>query len=113
MIPLALLAPWVASNEARYGALTATALAKTLQAPVVDPTGAHYGLGSVLAWLGRFERPLLPQEWWSQYAGAGVVLRVVPALLLLAALIPLAAQAAPRALAARPPCSPRRWRSGS
>jgi len=89
VVPLALLAPWVASNEARYGALTATALAKALQAPVVDPTGAHYGLGSVLAWLGRFERPLLPQEWWSQYAGAGVVLRVVPALLLLAALIPL------------------------
>ena len=88
-IPLALLAPWVASNEARYGALTATALAKALQAPVVDPTGAHYGLGSVLAWLGRFERPLLPQEWWTQYGGAGVILRVLPALLLAAALIPL------------------------
>lgn len=89
VVPLALLAPWVASNEARYGALTATALAKALQAAVVDPTGVHFGLGSVLAWLGRFERPLLPQEWWSQYAGAGVVLRVVPALLLLIALIPL------------------------
>ena len=89
LIPLALLAPWVASNEARYGALTATALAKALQGPVVDPTGAHYGLGSLLAWLGRFERPLLPQEWWTQYAGAGVILRLVPALLLAAALVPL------------------------
>ena len=89
VIPLALLAPWVASNEARYGALTATALAKALQRPVVDPTGAHYGLGSVLAWLGRFERPLLPQEWWTQYAGAGAILRLVPALLLAAALVPL------------------------
>jgi len=27
--------PWIASNEVRYGALTATALAKQLQAPVV------------------------------------------------------------------------------
>ena len=69
VVPLALLAPWVASNEARYGALTATTLAKALQAPVVDPTGARYGLGSVLAWLGRFERAVLPQEWWTQYAG--------------------------------------------
>ncbi len=90
LVVLALLAPWVATNEARYGALTATAIAKALQAPVVNPHGAHFGLGSVLAWLGRFERPILPQEWWSQYGGLGVLLRVAPALLAAAALAPLA-----------------------
>ena len=89
LIALALLAPWIASNEARYGALTATALAKALQAPVVNPRGVSFGLGSVLSWLGRFERPILPQEWWPQYAGAGVIVRIAPALLALAALVPV------------------------
>jgi 4-amino-4-deoxy-L-arabinose transferase-like glycosyltransferase len=90
ILPLALLAPWVASNEVRYGALTATALAKQLQAPVVDPSGRSYGVGSVLAWLGRLDRAVLPQEWWTQYGkpGLGLVLRLLPGVLIAAALLP-------------------------
>jgi hypothetical protein len=90
LLPLVLLAPWMASNEVRYGALTATALAKTLQAPVVDPSGRGYGIGSVLAWLGRLDRAVLPQEWWTQYGkpGLGLILRALPLGLLAAALGP-------------------------
>jgi hypothetical protein len=90
ILPLALLAPWFASNEVRYGALTATTLAKALQAPVVDPDGRGYGIGSVLAWLGRLDRAVLPQEWWTQYAkpGLGLILRLLPVALVVAALVP-------------------------
>ncbi|MGH2851309.1 MAG: hypothetical protein ACRDLP_11900 [Solirubrobacteraceae bacterium] len=90
VLPLALLAPWIASNEVRYGALTATALAKQLQAPVVDPSGRGYGIGSVLAWLGRLDRAVLPQEWWTQYGkpGLGLILRLLPAALIVAAVVP-------------------------
>jgi hypothetical protein len=90
ILPLALLAPWFASNEVRYGALTATTLAKALQAPVVDPDGRGYGIGSVLAWLGRLDRAVLPQEWWTQYGqpGLGLILRLLPVALVVAALVP-------------------------
>jgi hypothetical protein len=89
-LPLALLAPWLISNEVRYGALTAGAIAKQLQAPLVNPTGQHYGVGAVLSRLWRLDRALLPQEWWSQYAKAGLdlILWLVPAVLLAGALVP-------------------------
>jgi hypothetical protein len=90
-LPLVLLAPWVASNELRYGALTAGSLAKALQAPLVDPTGASYGIGSVMSRLGRLDRAVLPQEWWSAYGKAWLafMLRALPAALLAAALVPV------------------------
>ena len=75
VLPLVLLAPWLVSNESRYGALTADSLAKQMQLPLLNPTGQHYGLQSLLSGVGGLTRALLPQEWWSQYAGAGVVLR--------------------------------------
>ena len=100
-LPLALLAPWLISNEARYGALTASALAKALQAPLVNPTGQHYGVGAVVSRLWRLDRALLPQEWWPQYAKSGLaeILWLVPALLLAGALLPLARS--PRMLRSR------------
>jgi hypothetical protein len=89
-LPLILLAPWLISNEVRYGALTAGALAKALQAPLVNPTGQHFGVGAVVSRLWRLDRALLPQEWWSRYGKGGLaeILWLVPALLLAGALIP-------------------------
>ena len=90
-LPLVLLAPWLISNEVRYGGLTAGALAKQLQAPLVNPTGQNFGVGAVLSRLWRLDRVLLPQEWWSQYGKAGLaeILWLLPALLLAGALIPV------------------------
>jgi 4-amino-4-deoxy-L-arabinose transferase-like glycosyltransferase len=90
-LPLLLLAPWVVSNELRYGALTAGSIAKQLQAPLVDPTGQSYGIGSVVSRLGRLDRAVLPQEWWAAYGDNGLafVVRSLPALLLAAALVPV------------------------
>jgi 4-amino-4-deoxy-L-arabinose transferase-like glycosyltransferase len=90
-LPLLLLAPWVISNEVRYGGLTAGALAEQLQAPLVNPTGENFGVGAVISRLGRLDRALLPQEWWSQYGKAGLaeLLWLLPALLLAGAVIPV------------------------
>jgi 4-amino-4-deoxy-L-arabinose transferase-like glycosyltransferase len=90
-LPLALLAPWLISNEIRYSALTANALVKQMQAPLLNPTGRHYGLGEILSGFWQLDRALLPQEWWSQYGKAGLaeILWLVPALLLAGALWPL------------------------
>ena len=109
LAPLVLLAPWLISNEVRYGALTAGAVAKTLLAPLVNPTGEHFGLGAVIARLWRFDRALLPQEWWSQYAKGGLdlLLWLLPAALLggllaLAALRPALLRSRAAALLAAP-----------
>ena len=90
-LPLLLLAPWVISNEVRYGALTAGELAEQLQAPLVNPTGEHFGVAAVVSRLGRLDHALLPQEWWSQYGKAGLaeILWLLPALLLAGALVPV------------------------
>jgi 4-amino-4-deoxy-L-arabinose transferase-like glycosyltransferase len=92
LLPLALLAPWLASNEVRYGMLYAGSLAEQIQRPFVDPSGRNYGVATVISQLWRFERAMLPQEWWSQYGKAGLrlVLWLVPGLLLAGALFPLA-----------------------
>jgi 4-amino-4-deoxy-L-arabinose transferase-like glycosyltransferase len=90
LLPLLMLAPWLASNEARYGALTANSLAKQIQAPYVNPTGQSYGLGAVASRLGRLDRAVLPEEWWPAYAkpALALLLRALPAILLAAALVP-------------------------
>jgi 4-amino-4-deoxy-L-arabinose transferase-like glycosyltransferase len=87
VVPLVLLAPWLASNEARYGALTASSLAKATQVSFVNPTGRHYGLGGLASRLATLPKAVLPQEWWSVYDKPvlGLVLRLVALLLVVVA----------------------------
>jgi 4-amino-4-deoxy-L-arabinose transferase-like glycosyltransferase len=85
-LPLAMVAPWLASNESRYDALTASSLEERLTAPY-GPAGPRSGSGAIASGLGRLTRAALPQEWWSEYKGLlGVILVALPALLLVAAL---------------------------
>jgi hypothetical protein len=81
-LPLLLLAPWIISNEARYGVLFAGSLAKQIQTPLVNPTGKTFGIAAVFARLYRLDRALLPQEWWPEYGtgGLNIVLWLAPAL---------------------------------
>ena len=100
-LPLLMLAPWVISNEVRYGAVFAGSLAKQLQSSFVNPSGQTFGVGAVVSSLWRLDRALLPQEWWPQYATGALkfVLWIVPALVVAGALIPLAIR--PRLLRSR------------
>ncbi len=76
-LPVVLVAPWLASNESRYGALSS--LVEHLTAPYA-PTGS--GLGAVASGLVRFTRAALPQEWWQEYKGIlGAILIALPVLL--------------------------------
>ena len=90
-LAVVLLVPWLASNESRYGSLTASSLARQLQRPYVDPTGRHYGLGSVISWLSRLPHAALPQEWWPQYGRwlLGALAIMLPAALVVAAVAPV------------------------
>ncbi len=100
-LPLALLAPWMISNEVRYGALFAASLAKQIQSPLVDPSDQTFGVGAVIARLYRLDRALLPQEWWPEYGtgGLNILLWLVPAVTLAGAVTALAIR--PRLLRSR------------
>lgn len=91
-LPALLLAPWLASNEDRYGALTPSGLAKRIQGPYVNPGGQEYGLSDVTSRVGRLPKAALPQEWWPEYGrrGLDIPLRLLPALLLVFVLVPIA-----------------------
>lgn len=85
-LPLVLVAPWLASNESRYGALTASTLVERLTEPNA-PTGPHSGISAVASGVARLTRVALPQEWWREYKGIlGAILIALPALLLIGAL---------------------------
>jgi len=66
-LPALLLAPWVASNVARYDAPTASALVREMQAPVLNPTGRDLGAGDLRALHGRLLGGVLAEEWWSEF----------------------------------------------
>jgi Dolichyl-phosphate-mannose-protein mannosyltransferase len=86
-LPLILLAPWVVSNESRYGALVASSLVEHLTGSY-ESTIERSGLGAVTSRLWRFGQAALPQEWWAEYRGLlGVLLVALPVLLLLMAII--------------------------
>jgi hypothetical protein len=99
VLPLALLAPWLISNEARYGALTASSLAQQEQRALYRPTGTGLGLLASVLW--RLPRAALPEEWWSQYGktALGVILSALPALLVVVAALPVVRR--PRLLLSR------------
>ncbi len=85
-LPAALLAPWLAMNESRYGALTASSLVERLTAQY-SPRAS--GLGAVVSALERFRDAALPQEWWQEYHGMlGAIAIAVPTVLLLTAVLP-------------------------
>lgn len=87
LLPLLMVAPWLASNEVRYGALTANSLVERLTEHN-GPAGPRSGLGALVLGLGRMTRVGLPQEWWLEYKGTlrVVILTALPALLLIGAL---------------------------
>lgn len=86
VLPVALVVPWLVSNESRYGALTASSIEERLTGPY-GPTGPHSGLAAVVAGFGRLTRVVLPQEWWLEYRGIpGAILIALAALLVIAAL---------------------------
>jgi hypothetical protein len=99
VVPLVLVAPWLISNEARYGALTASSLAQHEQRTLYRPTGTGLGLLASVLW--RLPRAALPEEWWSQYGktALGFILRALPAVLVLAAAVPVVRR--PRLLLSR------------
>lgn len=89
LTPLALIAPWLISNELRYGALTASALAEHEQRALYPRTGA--GVSALVSVLWRLPRAVLPQEWWPEYGKVllGSVLRALAAALVLLASVPV------------------------
>ena len=101
LLPALLLAPWVASNIDRYGSPTSNALAKRIQAPVVDTYHDLHGVRAITSRLWHFPRAVMPQEWWGEYGkpAFGVLLRALAAALLLAAVV--AAVRRPRLLWSR------------
>jgi hypothetical protein len=58
------VAPWLAFNEAKYHAATASALSKSEQMSIVNPHHLHYSIGQLpgLTMTTLFQ-PVLPQEW--------------------------------------------------
>ena len=69
--PVLLLAPWLAWNLHRYGALTANDLARDMQEPVLNPTGKTYGTGDLWRGAKLVFGGALPEEWWYRYLSGG------------------------------------------
>ncbi|MBJ7331989.1 MAG: glycosyltransferase family 39 protein [Solirubrobacteraceae bacterium] len=65
--PAVLLLPWIALNLHRYGALTASDLAREMQDPVLNPDGTRYGVGDLPDLGRRVAGGMLPEEWWVRY----------------------------------------------
>jgi len=108
VIPTAILMPWIAFNQDHYGDWTANALARRIQAPVINPTDAPFPLTDIAERMrDELERIPTPQEWsWDQDRGIARVLRgallviffVAPALLALATLFHKRRRIDPRSL---------------
>ena len=95
LVPLALLAPWIAFNLDRYDALTANRIALEMQRPIIN-LNHDYTVGEVPGRFVDLLRGYLPQEWEPTdpppaLQAVGDVLRV-----LFLAAVPLLLLAAPR-----------------
>lgn len=93
VLPGVVIAPWLGWNLHRYGALTASDLAREMQEPVLNPDGVTYGAAELWQGTKRVFGGALPEEWWSRYlsgawrAGRDVLAAIalaVPALLAVA-----------------------------
>ena len=63
LIPLVLLAPWMAYNLDHYNAVTPNGLAREMQQPVVNPEGTEFGLGRFWTGVPRLLSGFYPLEW--------------------------------------------------
>jgi hypothetical protein len=63
LVPLVMLAPWVAFNLDHYDAATPNSAARDQQAALLNPSGKDYSLADVPRSARELARPLLPQEW--------------------------------------------------
>jgi hypothetical protein len=98
-LPTMLVAPWLASNLQRYGALTASTPLEHMQ-EAFEPGTRQYGVGVVTSNLWRFAQAALPQEWWPEYRGTlGAIAIALPCVLTLAG--GLAVIGRPRSLRSR------------
>jgi hypothetical protein len=58
------IAPWIIFNLVKFHTLTATALAKRMQLPTVNPTHVHFSVGQLPnLTLNSLFQPLMPEEW--------------------------------------------------
>ena len=80
LIPLLMLAPWLAFNHDRYGTLTANAQALAQQASTLYPDGRRPGAADLPARLASLPRGSLPQEWYAQleHPAIGIAARALP-----------------------------------
>lgn len=70
VVPVVMLAPWLASNVDRYGALTGSAIVREMQEPFLNPSGRDYGVGDVFERAPALLNGVLAEEWWSEFLPA-------------------------------------------
>lgn len=98
--PLLLLVPWLAWNLHRYDALTASAIARDMQEPVLNPAGTTYGASELVDGGRRIAGGALPEEWWVRYlSGTWRAGRDLVAVVVIAVPLALAAVRPPARLA--------------
>ncbi len=98
-LPVALISPWLASNESRYGALTANSLVERLTGSYESAVD-HSGLEAVTTRLWRLAHAALPLEWYPEYRGViGVLMLALPLALVMIAAMAVARR--PRLLRSR------------
>jgi 4-amino-4-deoxy-L-arabinose transferase-like glycosyltransferase len=67
IVPLMLLSPWLAFNEAEYGSLTANGIAQQMQEPTVNPNHHHYTVGELPHITSEFRVSGVMAEEWGHY----------------------------------------------
>jgi hypothetical protein len=80
--------PWLAFNEVKYHAVTASALAKREQLALINPEHLRFTIGQLPGLtVIRFFQPLMPQEWFVRSAFYAYVILLLEVLLLPAAIV--------------------------
>jgi 4-amino-4-deoxy-L-arabinose transferase-like glycosyltransferase len=85
VLPLILVAPWVAFNVHHYGTLTADTQAQAQQHGAVNPGGHDFVLGDVWTFTRRLPDEVIPAElnarllgrWWIRAATIGLVVTLL------------------------------------
>jgi hypothetical protein len=95
LLPVLMLAPWVASNIDRYGTITANEQARELQVPFLHASEPDFGAGDLAGKAPGLLDGFLPQE-WDEREG-------LPAITAITTLLKLALFGAPLALLALEP----------
>jgi hypothetical protein len=70
VIPIIVMAPWFAFNQAQYGMLTAGPIAIREQTPIINPQHVHYQLSQLPNdTVDYLVDPTLPGEWVNAFSG--------------------------------------------